>query len=133
MRRFDVRHVDAFEDVEDFEEAFEPFPDDAPDPLVEELPDSPLDESEDGAPVEVEEELPLLFESDESFAPHAVRAAVAASPTAPATTALRTDMRCMVCSSVHAGGRGARRGSVSVAGPLAPDDSQYSSLALSSG
>ncbi|MFE7302971.1 hypothetical protein [Streptomyces sp. NPDC057579] len=92
MRRFEVRHVDAFEDVE---EVCEPFPDDDPDPL-EELADDPLDESEDGAAVE--EEPPLPFESEEPLAWHAVSATVAASPTAVAVTVLRTDLRCMWCA-----------------------------------
>ncbi|MCE4948542.1 MULTISPECIES: hypothetical protein [Streptomyces] len=55
IRRFEVRHVGAFEVVE---EACEPFPDDGLDPL-EELADDPLGESEDGAAVEEEPPLPL--------------------------------------------------------------------------
>ncbi|MFK0291806.1 hypothetical protein ACIQU6_15205 [Streptomyces sp. NPDC090442] len=96
MRRFEVRHVDFFEGAE---EACEPFPDEDPDP-PEELADDPLDEFEDGAAVDEEPSLP--FEFEESFASHAVSATVAANPTAVAVTALRTDMRCMMCSSVAA-------------------------------
>ncbi|WP_344575391.1 hypothetical protein [Streptomyces lunalinharesii] len=125
MRRFEVRHVDAFEDVE---EAGEPFPADGPDPL-EELADDPLDESADGAAAE--EEPPLPFESEEPLAWHAVSATVAASPTAVAVTALRTEMRCMVCSSVAAD---VVPGAVQCPLPTfsPPDVSQYPSPALSS-
>ncbi|WP_275467399.1 hypothetical protein [Streptomyces noursei] len=65
IRRFEVRHVDAFEDVGDVEEACEPFPDDGLDPL-EELADDPLGESEDDAAAE--EEPPLPFASEEPLA-----------------------------------------------------------------
>ncbi|WP_051661487.1 hypothetical protein [Streptomyces noursei] len=62
IRRFEVRHVDAFEVVE---EACEPSPDDGLDSL-EELADDPLGEFDDDAAAE--EEPPLPFASVESLA-----------------------------------------------------------------